>query len=68
MIHAFFIYLLVGPVTSLKHFKNEVETVKTDVECGIMFVNHQVVPQAGDSILCYEMKEVPQELDWELEF
>ncbi len=61
-------YGLSGELSSLHHFKSEVETIKTDVECGVSFVDHTVQPQPGDTILCYQTKDIAQEIDWELEF
>ena len=61
-------YLISGPLSSLKHFKNEVDSVKTDVECGLCFHDKSVTPQPGDAILCYHVKEVTQEIDWHLDF
>ena len=60
--------MFAGDLASLKHFKNEVETVKTDVECGMMFKDHSFIPQPGDTIVCYEIKEIQPELDWDLDF
>jgi len=52
----------------LKHFKNEVDTIKTDVECGLSFQDQSVSPQPGDVVVCFEHKEKKQELSWDLDF
>lgn len=57
-----------GQLMSLKHFKNEVESIKTDVECGLSFQDQTVVPQAGDTVVCFEHKDKKQELSWNLDF
>ncbi|KAK2190842.1 hypothetical protein NP493_66g01012 [Ridgeia piscesae] len=63
-----FLWRAAGELTSLKHFKNEVDSIKTDVECGICFADKTVVPQHGDRIICYERKEVAQQLEWDIDF
>ncbi|KAI0223177.1 Translation initiation factor IF-2, mitochondrial [Lamellibrachia satsuma] len=60
--------LLDGGLSSLKHFKNEVDSIKTDVECGICFDDKTITPQHGDRIICYERKEVAQQLEWDIDF
>lgn len=57
-----------GQLMSLKHFKNEVESIKTGVECGLSFQDQTVVPQAGDTVVCFEHKDKKQELSWNLDF
>ena len=57
-----------GGLSSLKHFKNEVDSIKTDVECGICFDDKTITPQHGDRIICYECKEVAQQLEWDIDF
>ena len=61
-------FLIAGPVSSLRHFKSEVDTVKTNVECGLCFEDKDIEPQPGDIVYCFTMKEVEQQLDWELDF
>jgi len=60
--------LLQGELSSLKHFKNEVDSIKTDVECGLSFVDQSVSAQPGDVVVCFELKQKQQELDWVLDF
>ena len=50
----------------MKHHKSEVDSIKTDVECGISFIDLSVVPEPGDTIVCYVQKEVKQMIDWKL--
>jgi len=57
-----------GSLRSLKHFKNEVESVKNDVECGLSFDDQSVAPQTGDVVVCFEYRQMKPELDWNLEF
>jgi len=59
---------VVGSLLSLKHFKNEVESVKTDVECGLSFKDQSILPQTGDVVVCFEYRQVKPELSWNLDF
>ncbi|XP_066450946.1 translation initiation factor IF-2, mitochondrial-like [Eleutherodactylus coqui] len=53
-----------GSLTSLKHHKNDVPTVKTGVECGLS-LDQDVEIQAGDEIICFEENTVPQKISWD---
>lgn len=53
-----------GPVISLKHEKNDVESIKKDVECGLMIENDEIEFLPGDTIVCYNPKSVAQVTDW----
>jgi len=48
----------------MKHLKNEVGTVKRDVECGLMFEEFPAL-QPGDAILCYKLVTKPQYTSWD---
>ncbi|XP_075556004.1 mitochondrial translation initiation factor 2 [Dermacentor variabilis] len=54
-----------GPLISMRHLKNEVESIKKDVECGLMFQDPNVRFKHGDILICYSIKQVPQETDWD---
>lgn len=54
-----------GSVSSLRHLKNEVETIKKDLECGIRLVDQDIRFQPGDVLQCYKIKKVPQRIDWD---
>ncbi|XP_072163977.1 translation initiation factor IF-2, mitochondrial-like [Diadema setosum] len=56
-----------GPLASLKHHKDDVNTVKNGTECGLRF-EEQLEYQPGDTIVCYELEQIPQEVDWDLDF
>jgi translation initiation factor IF-2 len=53
---------------SLKHMKNDVATIKRNVEFGLAFDNQSVRPQQGDTIVCYSLKKVRQPIEWNLGF
>lgn len=57
--------LFQGKVTSLKHFKDEVESIKKDMECGIRLSDQSINVQPGDTIICYKINKVPQKIDWD---
>lgn len=57
-----------GKLNSMKHLKNEVETIKKDVECGVQLGNLEIKPKAGDTLICYRWKQVPQKIDWDTGF
>ena len=48
-----------GPLSSLKHHKDDVSTVKRGTECGVRF-EEQLDYQQGDTIVCYQIEKVPQ--------
>lgn len=54
-----------GRAASIKHLKNEVDTIKKDVECGIRLDDTSLQFRPGDKLVCYEMKQVPQTIDWD---
>ncbi|EDW49131.1 translation initiation factor IF-2, mitochondrial isoform X1 [Drosophila sechellia] len=54
-----------GPLDSMRHLKNEVDTIKKDVECGLRFRDTKVLPQAGDILQCYTTKMEAQQTDWD---
>ncbi|KAH9509360.1 Translation initiation factor IF-2, mitochondrial [Bulinus truncatus] len=54
-----------GNIVSLKHFKEEVETIKKEQECGIAVGDPNFTFQPHDTIVSYEVKLVDQEIDWE---
>ncbi len=50
-----------GKVQTLRHFKDEVKEVTGQQECGVCFVNYEDF-QAGDTIECYLLEELPRSL------
>lgn len=53
---------------SLKHLKNDVNTIKRNVEFGFAFADEQIRPQSGDKLICYEIKQVKSPIEWDLGF
>ena len=54
-----------GKLDSMRHLKNEVDTIKTSIECGLRLSDFNVDAQAGDTVVCYTMVKKPQETEWE---
>ncbi|KAK6183487.1 hypothetical protein SNE40_010962 [Patella caerulea] len=54
-----------GSINSLKHLKNEVETIKMDVECGLSLSDSSFIFKEGDIIQCFDSKQVTQVIDWD---
>jgi translation initiation factor IF-2 len=54
---------------SLKHLKNDVNTIKCNVDFGLAFEDQlNAVPKPGDKIICYNIKMVKSPIDWNLGF
>ncbi|RNA03217.1 Translation initiation factor IF- mitochondrial [Brachionus plicatilis] len=53
---------------SLKHVKQDVNTIKRNVEFGFAFDDDDVQPQPGDKLVCYNVKMVRSPLDWNFGF
>lgn len=48
----------------MRHLKNETDTIKKDVECGLQLMDKTIAFEQGDTIICFEKKMVPQTTDW----
>ncbi|XP_054257631.1 translation initiation factor IF-2, mitochondrial isoform X2 [Macrosteles quadrilineatus] len=57
--------LFEGKLDSMRHLKNEVDTIKTDLECGLRLEDHSLQFKSGDTIICYITHQQPQSLDWD---
>ncbi|KAM9241397.1 hypothetical protein N330_05243 [Leptosomus discolor] len=53
-----------GSLLSLKHHKDDVQVIKTGMDCGLSLDKH-VEFSIGDEIICYEEKEVQQTTSWD---
>ncbi|TTI30680.1 Translation initiation factor IF-2, mitochondrial [Bagarius yarrelli] len=53
-----------GAATALKHHKDDVQVIKTGMECGLS-LDKDVDFKAGDEIICYEEKEKQQNTSWD---
>lgn len=59
-----YIFTRLGGLVSMKHLKNEVESIKKDVECGLQLNDKYVAPEEGDTIICYTLKREKPKIDW----
>uniref|UniRef100_UPI0037E8E446 translation initiation factor IF-2, mitochondrial n=1 Tax=Semicossyphus pulcher TaxID=241346 RepID=UPI0037E8E446 len=53
-----------GSLAALKHHKDDVQTVKTGMECGVMAEGHGDF-SPGDVIVCFEELDAPQVTSWD---
>ncbi len=55
-------------IAAMRHLKDEVDTIKKDVECGLRFENvvglEGIRFQPQDLIVCYEIKKTKQKTKW----
>ncbi|XP_051562951.1 translation initiation factor IF-2, mitochondrial-like isoform X1 [Myxocyprinus asiaticus] len=54
-----------GSVTTLKHLKDDVLTVKTGMECGLSLDNEDFEFKPGDEIVCYSESETKKKISWD---
>ncbi|XP_041969846.1 translation initiation factor IF-2, mitochondrial isoform X2 [Aricia agestis] len=54
-----------GKLASMKHLKDEVTTIKRDMECGLRLDNPDFEVQPGDTIVCYKMVDVADTTTWD---
>lgn len=57
-------FLFVGSLSSLRHHKDDVQVIKTGMDCGLSLDKH-IEFIIGDEIICYEEKEVQQTTSWD---
>lgn len=53
-----------GDLDSMRHLKNEVDTIKKDVECGLKLVDLNEKVENGDVIICYQLLKQAVETEW----
>ncbi|NXS00682.1 IF2M factor, partial [Oxylabes madagascariensis] len=53
-----------GCLSSLKHHKDDVQIIKTGMDCGLS-LDKNLEFSIGDEIICYEEKEVQQTTSWD---
>ncbi|NWR06361.1 IF2M factor, partial [Paradoxornis webbianus] len=53
-----------GCLSSLKHHKDDVQVIKTGMDCGLS-LDKNLEFSIGDEIICYEEKEVQQKTSWD---
>jgi translation initiation factor IF-2 len=55
-------------LSSLKHLREDVQSIRKGVECGLSFTNHDIKFQKGDQIVCYTVRQVTQQAKWDFGF
>lgn len=53
-----------GKLDSLKHHKDEVDTISSGKECGILVSDEDFIFEQGDVIECFDWKVVKKTVDW----
>lgn len=48
----------------MRHLKNEVDTIKKGVECGLQLDDKTIEAEQGDKLICYTTKKQREEIDW----
>lgn len=59
------LHYIPGKLHSMKHLKDEVDTVRSGLECGLSLQDHSVVVKEGDEIVCYKFNKIPQKSEWD---
>ncbi|XP_076045082.1 mitochondrial translation initiation factor 2 [Oratosquilla oratoria] len=54
-----------GCLESMRHLKNEVNTIPKEKECGLMFEDPEIDFAPGDTIQCYRVDQEDQYTDWD---
>lgn len=49
----------------MRHLKDEVDTIKSKMECGLQLSDQSVHFEKDDTLVCFEMKKVEQHTDWD---
>lgn len=54
-----------GLLASMRHLKNEVDSIKKDVECGLRLEDGTITFKSGDILVCYQTRKEEQQTDWD---
>lgn len=57
-------FVSAGSLVALKHHKDDVQTVKTGMECGLS-ADGGVDFRPGDTVVCFEEQDAPQVTSWD---
>lgn len=57
--------MLLGLLASMRHLKNEVDSIKKDVECGVRLEDGTITFKPGDILVCYQTRKEEQQTDWD---
>lgn len=48
----------------MQHSNVEVESINEGIECRLIFQDKSVIPETGDTIVCFVTNEMAQSIDW----
>ncbi|XP_063387367.1 translation initiation factor IF-2, mitochondrial [Cydia fagiglandana] len=54
-----------GKLASMKHLKDEVNTIKRDMECGLRLDSTEVSVSPGDTLVCYKLVDASDRTGWD---
>lgn len=54
-----------GKLSSMKHLKDDVTTIKSGIDCGLQFEDSSVIVEPGDTLICYTLHDVPPTVKWD---
>ncbi|KAJ0173839.1 hypothetical protein K1T71_010988 [Dendrolimus kikuchii] len=54
-----------GKLASMKHLKEEVKTIKSDMECGLRFEDRDFEVKPSDTVVCYKMVDASDKTGWD---
>ncbi|KAL2712719.1 hypothetical protein V1478_017674 [Vespula squamosa] len=57
-----------GKLLSLRHLKNEVDSIKNGTECGLRLDDNSITFQPGDKIICFKPYKEKQSIEWNAGF
>ncbi|KAK9309392.1 hypothetical protein QLX08_000883 [Tetragonisca angustula] len=57
--------IFTGKLVSMRHLRNEMSSIETNLECGLRFEDPKVPLQSGDTIICFKLNREKQKLDWD---
>ncbi|CAD1469252.1 unnamed protein product, partial [Heterotrigona itama] len=57
--------IFTGKLMSMRHLKNEMSSIETNLECGLRFEDPKISFQSGDTIICFKLNRDKKKLDWD---
>ncbi|XP_078041067.1 mitochondrial translation initiation factor 2 [Augochlora pura] len=54
-----------GKMVSMRHLKDEVSKIESNVECGVRLEDPTIIFQPGDTLVCFVLQKMPQTLSWD---
>lgn len=64
LIKVFLMSLSAGKLASMRHIKDEVDTIKNSIECGLRITDKGIEFKPGDMIVCYHMVDYKKTTEW----